>query len=59
MHTVQYVFFHRNLTAGGSSFKTKENPVLLILIRDPVPFWTLDPGSGMGKKPRSVYPEPG
>jgi hypothetical protein len=25
----------------------------VLRIRDPVPFWPLDPGSGMGKKPRS------
>ncbi len=28
-------------------------PVLWIRIRDPVPFWPLDPGSEMGKKSRS------
>jgi hypothetical protein len=28
-------------------------PVLLIRIRDPVLFWPLHPGSGMGKKTRS------
>jgi hypothetical protein len=31
--------------------KQKHLPaVLWIQIRDPVPFWPLDPGSGMGKK---------
>jgi hypothetical protein len=28
-------------------------PVLRIRIRDPVPFWLLDPGSGMGRKSAS------
>ncbi len=27
-----------------------QKPMLRILIRDPVPFWPLDPGSRMGKK---------
>ncbi len=35
--------------------KESENAgsMLRIWIRDPVPFWPLDPGSGMGKKSRS------
>ncbi len=33
-------------------------PVLRIRIRDPVPFWPLDPGSGMGKKIKIRIREP-
>ncbi len=37
-----------------TSYKREEWAVLQIRIRDPVPFWSLDPGSGIG-----FLPEPG
>jgi hypothetical protein len=44
----------QTLRKTGLSLKARVlYAVLRIRIRDPVPFWPLEPGSGMGKKSRS------
>ncbi len=40
-------------TAGHTPNEKRRKAVLRIRIRDPVPFWPLDPGSGMGKQSES------
>jgi hypothetical protein len=37
-----------NLLAGDTTGTVLSDAVLRIRIRDPVPFWPLDPGSGIG-----------
>jgi hypothetical protein len=43
-----------NLTTPPQHFKSHETASVL-RIRDPMPFWPLEPGSGMGKKSGSGY----